>query len=190
MGGQHPPSASRDPAAARWLPAALFGAVSLFAGGDIVADVVSGAGALHIGVEILEEALALAGLVVVWRQLRSAEARARTLERDLDGTRADLARWRSEAQDLLRGLGAAIDVQFERWALTPAERAVALLLLKGLSLKDIADVRATSERTVRQQALAIYRKAGIAGRAELAAFFLEDLLLPSAPEPDTTPTAR
>lgn len=54
----------------------------------------------------------------------------------------------------------------------------ALLLLKGLSHKVIAEVRATSERTVRQQALAVYRKAGLAGRAELAAFFLEDLLLP------------
>lgn len=49
---------------------------------------------------------------------------------------------------------------------------------KGLALKDVANLRSTSERTVRQQALAIYRKAGLAGRAELSAFF-EDLLLPS-----------
>ncbi len=59
-----------------------------------------------------------------------------------------------------------------------AEREVALLLLKGLSHKDIADVRRTSEKTVRQQSLAVYRKAGLSGRAELSAFFLEDLLLP------------
>jgi hypothetical protein len=31
---------------------------------------------------------------------------------------------------------------------------------------------------VRHQALAVYRKSGLGGRAELAAFFLEDLLLP------------
>jgi hypothetical protein len=31
---------------------------------------------------------------------------------------------------------------------------------------------------VRQQAIAVYRKSGLAGRAELSAFFLEDLLLP------------
>jgi DNA-binding NarL/FixJ family response regulator len=63
---------------------------------------------------------------------------------------------------------------------TPArsEREVGLLLLKGLSLKDIAVVRGASEATVRQQAQAIYRKADLAGRAELSAFFLEDLLLP------------
>jgi len=87
-------------------------------------------------------------------------------------------RWRAEAEEALRGLGAAIDRQFERWGLSPAEREVALHLLKGLSLKDAALERKTSERTVRQQALAVYRKAGLAGRAELAAFFLEDLLLP------------
>jgi DNA-binding CsgD family transcriptional regulator len=115
----------------------------------------------------------------MWKQLRTAQLRARDLQRDLDGTRADLARWRSEAQEALRGLGAAIDAQFERWELTPAERDVALLLLKGFSLKEIAELRTTGERTARQQALAVYRKAGLAGRAELAAFFLEDLLLPT-----------
>ena len=41
-------------------------------------------------------------------------------------------------------------------------------------------MRDASERTVRQQALAVYAKSGLGGRAELAAFFLEDLLAPSA----------
>jgi DNA-binding CsgD family transcriptional regulator len=72
----------------------------------------------------------------------------------------------------------AIDVQLERWSLSPAEKETALLLLKGLGHKEIAQVLDKSERTVRQQAMAVYRKAGLAGRAELAAFFLEDLLLP------------
>jgi DNA-binding NarL/FixJ family response regulator len=55
---------------------------------------------------------------------------------------------------------------------------VGLLLLKGLSHKEVSEVRKTSETTIRQQALAIYRKAGLRSRAELSAFFLEDLLLP------------
>ena len=42
----------------------------------------------------------------------------------------------------LEGLGQAIDAQFGRWNLTDAEREVALLLLKGLSTKEIAAVRA------------------------------------------------
>lgn len=64
------------------------------------------------------------------------------------------------------------------WNLTPAERGVAQLQLKGLRHRDIAELRRTSERTVRQQALNVYRKSGLNGRSDLAAFFLEDLLLP------------
>ena len=64
------------------------------------------------------------------------------------------------------------------WKLTPAEAEVGVLLLKGLSHRDVAGVRSTSERTVREQARSLYRKASLAGRSELSAFFLEDLLLP------------
>ena len=76
------------------------------------------------------------------------------------------------------GLSAAIDSQFDRWQLTAAEREVALLLLKGLSHREIAALRDTSERTIRQQSQAIYAKSNLSGRAALSAFFLEDLLLP------------
>jgi len=82
------------------------------------------------------------------------------------------------ARQALEGLGAAIDREFAKWGLTEAERDVALLLLKGLSHKEIAAARHTSEGTVRQQALGIYRKAGLTGRSNLAAFFLEGLTLP------------
>ena len=43
-------------------------------------------------------------------------------------------------------------------------------------------MRATSERTIRAQAQAIYAKAGVNGRAALSAFFLEDLLAPMSGE--------
>jgi len=56
-----------------------------------------------------------------------------------------------------------------------------LLLLKGLSHKEIAEVRNVSETTVRHQARSLYRKAGLSGRNDLAAFFLEDLLGPQTP---------
>jgi DNA-binding CsgD family transcriptional regulator len=79
---------------------------------------------------------------------------------------------------MLEGLGVEIDRQFRTWGLTAAEREVGLLLVKGYSHKEIATLTRRSERTARQHAGAVYRKAGLAGRAELAAFFLEDLLLP------------
>src|SRR5687767_14356857 len=100
------------------------------------------------------------------------------LIRDLDEARIQGRQWRDETRALLRGLGEAIDRQFSTWKLTEAEREVGLLILKGLSLKEIAGVRATSERTIRAQARSIYAKAGLSGRAALAAFFLEDLFVP------------
>jgi DNA-binding CsgD family transcriptional regulator len=98
--------------------------------------------------------------------------------RDLELARAQGQRWRSEARSYLDGLGQAIEGQFSRWNLTEAEREVALLILKGLSHKEIATVRAVSERTVREQARSVYAKSGLTGRASLSAFFLEDLLAP------------
>jgi len=98
--------------------------------------------------------------------------------RDLELARAQGQRWRSEARSYLDGLGQAIEGQFSRWNLTEAEREVALLMLKGLSHKEIATVRAVSERTVREQSRSVYSKSGLTGRAGLSAFFLEDLLAP------------
>ena len=100
------------------------------------------------------------------------------LVRDLDVARIQGRQWRDETRALLKGLGEAIDRQFLTWKLTEAEREVGLLILKGLSLKEIAAARVTSERTIRAQARSIYAKAGLSGRAALSAFFLEDLLAP------------
>ena len=101
------------------------------------------------------------------------------LIRDLDVARIQGRQWRDETRALLKGLGEAIDRQFLTWKLSEAERQVGLLILKGLSLKEIAAVRVTSERTIRAQARSIYAKAGLSGRAALSAFFLEDLLAPT-----------
>lgn len=133
---------------------------------------------LHAATELTLMAVAVVAGTWSWARFLSARRRVQLLRRDLERVRSEAERWRRDASDVLRGLGAAIDSQFERWGLSSAEREVALLLLKGLAHKEIADVRGTSEKTVRQQALTVYRKAGLAGRAELSAFFLEDLLLP------------
>ncbi len=176
------PRAADDDAPRPWklaVPATFLAAVTLLVGLDVAGDARSGGSTAHLVLEVGIMAVALAGAVTLWGQLLLTRRRARALQRDLVRAEADLARFRSESQEALAGLGVAIDRQFERWGLSAAEREVALLLLKGLSHKEVAAVRETSERTVRQQALAVYRKAGLSGRAELAAFFLEDLLLPA-----------
>jgi len=119
-----------------------------------------------------------------WTSTRSVDELSRSLaerERERDA-------WRRSAEQALEGLGRAIDAQFDTWGLTPSEREVALMLLKGHSHKAVAKRTDRSPQTVRQHATEVYRKAGLAGRAELSGFFLEDLMLPE--ESPTPPTPR
>jgi DNA-binding CsgD family transcriptional regulator len=169
--------------------AAMFAAIAVLAAVDLVTDFGEGTGAAHVVAEGAVVLTALAGVLVFVRRFaavarREGEARrqAMALGSRLAAVQLEAERWRTEARDLLQGLGAAIDRQLVRWGLTAAEKEVALLLLKGLSHKEVADARGVGEATVRQQARGIYRKAGVEGRHDLAAFFLEGLLGPGASE--------
>lgn len=172
---------THDVGAREVFPAALFTVIAVLVAFDLAEDAVAGAGGLHLAIELGIMIAAGVGAALLWLRMQQAWREAHRLGTDLEVARLEGERWRAEAQEHIQGLGAAIDVQFERWGLTAAEREVGLLLLKGLSLKEAAVVRGTSERTVRQQAFTLYGKAGLAGRAELSAFFLEDLLLPVDP---------
>jgi DNA-binding CsgD family transcriptional regulator len=120
----------------------------------------------------------LAGAIWLWLNWKRAAESANALQRSLVERQAEQEAWRERAGQVLQGLGRAVSQQFEAWKLTPAEREVALRLLKGQSHKEIAVATGRSERTVRQHAIAAYHKAGVGGRAELAAFFLADITLP------------
>jgi DNA-binding CsgD family transcriptional regulator len=172
-----------------------FFAVAVLAAADVVSDLGAGTTLGHVLAEGGVILVGLLGSVVVARRLlltfrkgRKAEQEVRILAERLQATEAEASRWRAEARDLLDGLGNALDQQFERWALSPAEKEVALLLLKGLSHKEIAEVRSITEATARQQGRAVYKKAGLSGRNDLAAFFLEDLLLPGGSERSPRPS--
>ena len=121
----------------------------------------------------------LAGAIWLWLNWKRAAESATALRRSLVERQAERDAWRERAAQALQGLGRAVVDAFRDWELTPAEREVAVLLLKGHSHKEIATATGRSERTVRQHAIAAYHKAGVGGRAELAAFFLGDLTLPS-----------
>ena len=131
---------------------------------------------------VIFETLMIAGALVMattlwlgwWRSARSTM----TLRESLEAQQLDRDAWKASAEAALEGLGRAIDAQFGSWHLTPTEREIALMLLKGYGHKEIAALTGRSDRTVRQHAGVVYEKAGLAGRAELAAFFLNDLMLP------------
>ena len=128
--------------------------------------------------EVWEKATFVIGMAAIaWAVLA-----VRDLRESHDALTNNLARavaqgdgWRTERQSEIAALGMAIEDQFRRWQLSPAEIDIAGLMLKGASFKEIALARDTSEATIRQQAQSIYRKSGLSGRAELSAYFLETL---------------
>jgi len=157
------------------------GAILVMALIDLLVDRAEGIGWSHLIGEFLIGVFCLLSLLSLWWHTGFLSIKShQKLSNQLDKTRADLLIWREKALLLLAGLGEAIQQQFESWHLTAAEQEVGLLLLKGLSIKEISTIRQTSEKTIRHQAAAVYKKAGVQGRSELAAFFLEDLLLPNS----------
>lgn len=176
-----PPADDLDPRL-RAVLTVLLVAIAGFGAADLALDRPVSWASFHVLFELAFVALCLSAVVVLWRGWARANrgwVRSRQHLRDRE---AERDRWRSRANQLLHGLGAEIETQFDRWELTPTEKEVALLLLKGLGHKEVASVLERSERTVRQHAVSVYRKSGLAGRAELSAFFLEDLLLPRTAE--------
>lgn len=73
-------------------------------------------------------------------------------------------------------LGDLIEGYFEAWALTPTEQDVATYTIKGYSIAEVASLRGSAEGTVKTHLNAIYRKAGVSGRAQLVSLLVEDLM--------------
>lgn len=163
------PNTSRDVksrARTLWWLLAVQAGCTLFFLFDVIADS-SGWGEQGYGfdddlVELVVVAGLIVGVVLVAIELRSLLQRHE----------------RTEAQ-LKVASGAffeLLDQNFAEWALTPSERDVALLAIKGLSLAEIADIRNTKQGTIKAQCNAIYQKAGVSGRPQLLSLFIEELM--------------
>ena len=159
---------------------------------DLILDRPSSWLSPHVLFEVAMVVLSLGFAIVLftgWRrtaaELESTRASLAVSRRDLAARVSERDDWRRRAEGALASLSTAIDEQFDAWKLTRAEREVALMLLKGEGHKQAAARLGRSERTVRQHAVEVYRKSGLQGRAELAAFFLQDL--GSSGEPHDAP---
>jgi len=131
----------------------------------------------HIVVEIAMGLVALVAFIVLFTWNYRQNKQVEILKASLDSTKQQLNNSKHQTQKLMGELSKIIQCQFEDWKLTKSEQEVASLLLKGLTLDEIASVRETRAKTVRQQASNLYKKAGISGRHELVAYFFEDLLI-------------
>ena len=106
---------------------------------------------------------------LLWR-LRLRRRASAELERRCRDLADRLQRSAAAAGKLVKD---GIDGDFGDWKLSGAECDIAWFMLRGLPMREIATLRGTSERTVRQQAQSIYRKAGLEGRSDLAGRVLE-----------------
>lgn len=135
---------------------------AVFFVGDALGDLLTDPTAPHSVVEAIVTLALILGIVFGGWQLRQTLDRMQDQERALDSARGALAE--------------VIERQFADWGLTPAERDVAHFAIKGLDVADIARMRNAATGTVRAQLTHIYAKAGVSGRAQFAAWFVEDLM--------------
>lgn len=143
---------------------------------DLVIDYYEESDAWHLAIEALVIVLSLAGLGYLIKEAIARRRELESLTAKLEYTEQSLSESREHVRNANRAYSEVIQKQLDDWQLTPSEKDVAVLLLKGLSFDEIASVRKTKEKTVRQQATAIYRKSNLNGRHEFAAWFFEDFL--------------
>jgi len=135
---------------------------AVFFVGDVIADLIADPASTHTIYEAIVVLALLAGMVLGAIELRQ------TMQR--------LARQDQALAVAAGALSGVIAAQFDIWGLTPAECDVGTLALKGLDVAEIAAMRGAAAGTVRAQLTHIYAKAGVSGRAQFAAFFVEDLM--------------
>lgn len=143
---------------------------------DIYIDVHDGVPFSHIWHEGILFILALSAIAWQVRVIFRKNRNISSLSSELLATKKSYQEWKEKTHASAQEIRQMIDSQFVLWHLSYSEKDIALLLIKGLSMKEIAEIRKTHEKTVRQQATTVYKKSGLSGRQELAAFFLEDIL--------------
>ena len=148
---------------------------------DVVADYHMQVATWHLAIEGITVVISIAAFVVLWKRVLARnrelqqvkEALTRHQQREKDGAENQEAKLKLDsAPDSYT----AVQSWFKQWKLSPSEQEVAVLLIKGLSFNEIAEVRSTKEKTVRQQASSVYAKSGLSGRNNLSAWLIDTLL--------------
>lgn len=142
-----------------------------FFGFDVVADVFDHAlgrtpYALGELVHLIFEILAVIGLSYAAATLR---AYLRLLQTQAASSRDTIHMLRGNFDEVLRQ-------KFEEWSLTSAERDVTLLIIRGLSVAEIAAARNTAQGTIKAQSTSIFRKIGVGSKGELMSLIIDEFL--------------
>jgi DNA-binding CsgD family transcriptional regulator len=132
--------------------------------GDVISDLFENGPRLktHLIIEAIAAFALVAGIIFLMIELRRMLNRVETLNRGLRAARGEMSE--------------VISLFFDEWALTPAEKDVAMMVLKGIDNETIARLRGTASGTVRAQCSQIYAKSNVDGRSQLMSLFVEELL--------------
>lgn len=150
-------------------------AFSLFFIIDIYLDLEESIPLSHVWHEVLLLIVSLSALTWQLWVIFQKNKHIANISSELLSAKKSYQEWKERSQASSKEIRNMIDQQFKDWSLTESEKDVAMLLIKGFSMKEIAEFRNGQEKTVRQHASSVYKKAGLSGRQELAAFFLEDI---------------
>ena len=129
---------------------------------EIVNDILEGESLLHHLTETFFFLLAFITMVVHVRDAHNAKR--------------ELAEIAQKENSSTAKPSEKIQQQLEMWKLTPSEKEISWLILKGFSFAEIAYLRSVKEKTVRAQATAIYQKSETNNRNDFAARFIDELL--------------
>lgn len=107
---------------------------------------------------------------------KQQKVRLSSLQKEVDRKDQQLGDLSKKLKSFKEAFAEDVENTFREWEFTKAETQVAGLLLKGLSIKEIATIRNANENTVRSQCTSIYRKSKLANRSQLSSYFFDDLI--------------
>lgn len=151
---------------------------------DVFADYQMQVGVWHLIVESTTVIISTVAFILLWfriirrnQELRSLKEALSRSQRNSEQTEEENTRLKADIETPAEEYSyMAVKEWFKRWKFSPSEQEVAILLIKGLTFNEIAEVRSTKEKTVRQQASSVYAKSGLNGRNNLSAWLIDALL--------------
>ena len=142
---------------------------------DLVLDQLNTGKTFHSFIEITFIIFAVVSSSWMWHVYKKNNKLLQNSENRVMELTAQRQEYLQKHENLIRGMKEAITNQLKTWGLSAAEIEITLLLMRGYSHKQIAGQLEKSEKTVRNQSLAVYKKTGMTGRNDLTAFFIEDI---------------
>jgi len=142
---------------------------------DELSDLGQGESPLTVWMEILIVTSSLGFIFYVTQLLYKNQRQQKEMAQTLEQVKQQLHSSNKRLQESKEAFRSTIEWQLDEWQLTQTQKDIALLLLKGLDTRQIADMRHVQEKTIRNHLSAIYDKSGLPGRHVFCAWFFEGL---------------